>query len=155
MQDSRYRSPANPANRLGTMAVLWLHRSLIWQFTIRNVELRHKGSYLGLAWSFLSPLLNFSLYMFVFGYVFGGHYGEVPNETKVEYALGLFIGLATMQLVVETIATSPLLIVSQPNFVKKVVFPLDVLPVASVGASVFHFLISITIAVVAVAAVGP
>jgi lipopolysaccharide transport system permease protein len=128
---------------------------LIWQFTLRNIEIRHKGSYLGLVWSVLTPLLSFALYMFVFGYVFGGKYGVVPKETHLDYALGLFVSLAIMNLVVEVTSTSPLIIVTQPNFVKKVVFPLEILPVASVGASLFHFLISMSLAVLGVAIAGP
>ncbi len=138
-----------------TLAGLWKHRELVWQFTLRNIEMRHKGSFLGFAWSVISPLLTFALYLFVFGYVFGGRYGTIPNETKLGYALALFVSLAILQLVIEVTATSPLLIVTQPNFVKKVVFPLEVLPVASVGASLFHFLISITLGILGVAFFGP
>jgi lipopolysaccharide transport system permease protein len=138
-----------------TVAGLWRDRELVWQFTLRNVEVRHRGSHLGLVWSVLSPLLTFGLYMFIFGYIFGGRYGVMANETRIDYALGLFLSLAIVGLVVEIIATSPLLIVTQPNFVKKVVFPLDVLPVASVGAAVFHFLISIALATLGVALAGP
>jgi lipopolysaccharide transport system permease protein len=127
----------------------------VWQFTLRNIEIRHKGSHLGLLWSLLSPLLTFGLYMFVFGVVFGGRYGVVANESHIDYALGLFVSLAILQLVVEVTATSPLLIISQPNFVKKVVFPLEILPVASVGASVFHFAISFVLAIAGIALAGP
>ena len=51
---------------------LYRKRELLWQFTIRNVNLRHKGSYLGIFWSFLNPLLMLGLYTFVFGIIFGG-----------------------------------------------------------------------------------
>jgi lipopolysaccharide transport system permease protein len=134
---------------------LWLHRDLLWQFTLRNIEVRHKGSYLGLIWSVLSPLLLLALYVYIFGYIFGGNFGEGPNETRLDYALGLFTGLAILQMVSEVIAISPMIFVSQPNFVKKVVFPLEILPAASVGSSVFHFLISIVLVALGVATLGP
>src|SRR5664280_1005162 len=134
---------------------LWRHRELLWQFTLRNIELRHKGSYLGFVWSFLNPLLLLALYVFVFGYIFGGTFGEGPQETKLDYALGLFTGLTIIQLLAEVIGVSPAIFVSQPNFVKKVVFPLEILPVASVGASVFHFLISLALVALGVVTVGP
>jgi lipopolysaccharide transport system permease protein len=140
---------SNPASDL------WRHRELLWQFTLRNIEVRHKGSYLGLIWSFLSPLLLLALYAFVFGYIFKARFGGRPNETRLDYALGLFTGLAILQLVAEVIGVSPAILVSQPNFVKKVVFPLEILPAASVGASVFHFLISIGLVALGVATVGP
>jgi len=58
---------------------LWKNRELLWQFSLREVELRHKGSHLGLIWSLLNPLLMLSLYVFVFGYIFGGRFGVLPN----------------------------------------------------------------------------
>ncbi len=130
-------------------ADLWQHRELLWQFTLRNVELRHKGSHLGLVWSFLNPLLMLGLYVMVFGYILGGKFGIVPNETHVEYALGIFVGLTFLHFVSEALATSPAIIVGNPNFVKKVVFPLEILPAAAVGGAVFHLLISLVLALVA------
>lgn len=151
-------SPSQPRpvffNPSRIVAGLWKNRDLAWQFTLRNIEVRHKGSYLGFFWSLLTPLLTFGLYMLVFGFIFRGRFGVVPHETRSEFALALFIGISIVQLVVEVIATSPMMIVAQPNFVKKVVFPLEILPVAGVGASVFHFFIALAIAVLGVALAG-
>ena len=122
---------------------LWRHRELLWQFTLRNVEVRHKGSHLGLIWSVLNPLLMLGLYVLVFGYIFGGKFGVLPNETKVDYALGIFFGLTLFQFFAEVLAVSPQIIVGNPNFVKKVVFPLEILPAASVGGALFHMFISL------------
>ena len=124
-------------------ADLWVHRELLWQFTLRNVELRHKGSHLGLIWSFLNPLLMLGLYVLVFGYIFGGSFGILPSETRVDYALGIFLGLTLFHFVSEVLGISPGIIVGHPNFVKKVVFPLEILPAANVGGAVFHMLISL------------
>src|ERR1700741_2184075 len=90
---------------------LWLYRELLWQFTLRNVELRHKGSHLGLVWSFLNPLLMLGLYVLVFGYIFGGRFGILPNETEKDYALGIFIGLTLFNFFAEVLAIAPTLIV--------------------------------------------
>jgi len=135
-------------------ADLWQQRELLWQFTLRNVELRHKGSHLGLVWSFLNPLLMLGLYVMVFGYIFGGKFGIMPEETKVDYALGIFAGLALLHFVSEILALSPAIIVGNPNFVKKVVFPLVILPAAAVGAACFHLLISLSLALIAVLVAG-
>jgi lipopolysaccharide transport system permease protein len=121
---------------------LWTHRELLWQFTLRNVEVRHKGSHLGLIWSFLNPLLMLGLYVLVFGYIFGGRFGIRPNETRMDYALGIFLGLTFFHFIAEVLGVSPSIIVGNPNFVKKVVFPLEILPAANVGGAVFHLLIS-------------
>jgi lipopolysaccharide transport system permease protein len=136
-------------------ADLWQHRELLWQFTLRNVELRHKGSHLGLAWSFISPLLMLAMYVLVFGYIFGGSFGVLPNETKVDYGLGIFFGLTLFHFVSEVLGGSPGLIASNPNFVKKVVFPLEILPAASVFGAVFHTLISLCLLLVGIATLGP
>ena len=126
-------------------ADLWTHRMLLWQFTLRNVELRHKGSHLGLIWSFLNPLLMLGLYVLVFGYIFGGSFGILPNETKTDYGLGMFLGLTIFHFVAEVLGLSPSIIVGSPNFVKKVVFPLEILPAASVGSALIHLFISLTL----------
>jgi lipopolysaccharide transport system permease protein len=134
---------------------LWTHRELLWQFTLRNVELRHKGSHLGLLWSFLNPLLMLGLYVTVFGYIFGGRFGILPNETKADYALGIFLGLTVFQFIAEVLSVSPILIVGNPNFVKKVVFPLEILPASGVGGAAFHVLISLALVLSSVQVFGP
>ncbi len=133
---------------------LWAHRDLLWQFTLRNVELRHKGSHLGLIWSFLNPLLMLALYVLVFGYIFGGKFGVLPAESHVDYALGVFMGLTIFHLLAETLALSPSLIVGNPNFVKKVVFPLEILPAANVGAALFHMFISLGLVLISLLLFG-
>lgn len=137
------------------VADLWINRMLLWQFTLRNVELRHKGSHLGLIWSFLNPLLMLGLYVLVFSYIFKSKFGVLPDETKTEYALGIFLGLTIFNILAETLGISPSLIVGNPNFVKKVVFPLEILPAASVGAALFHTFISLILALLGILIFGP
>jgi lipopolysaccharide transport system permease protein len=135
-------------------ADLWQHRELLWHFTLRHVELRHKGSHLGLVWSFLNPLLMLGLYVLVFGYILGGRFGIIIGESRAEYALGIFIGLTLLHFVSELLAVSPGIIVGNPNFVKKVVFPLEILPAAAVGAAVVHLLISLALTLLALVVAG-
>lgn len=125
--------------------------SLWWQFTLRNVELRHKGSYLGFIWAVLNPLIMLALYVLVFGYIFGGKFGTVPGENAIDYGLGIFLGLALYNFASEVICVAPTVIADNANFVKKVVFPLEVLPASTAGAAVVHLLI--TLILVAVGAV--
>lgn len=129
------------------------HRSLLGQFTVRNVELRHKGSYLGLAWSILNPLLMLALYVLVFGYIFSGTFGR-PGETRLEYGLTIFLGLTLFHFVTESLVTAPAVIVGNPNFVKKVVFPLEVLPAANVGAAAVHLLVGLALVLAGVLLFG-
>lgn len=136
-------------------ADLWSHRELLWQFTLRNVELRHRGSHLGLVWSLLNPLLMLAIYVLVFGYIFGGHFGVLPNETKMDYGLGIFFGLTLFHFVAEVLGIAPSIIVGNPNFVKKVVFPVEILPVSQVFGAVFHMLISLALLLLGILCLGP
>lgn len=131
-----------------------LKRDLWWQFTVRAVEMKHRGSYLGFIWAVLNPLLMAALYVAVFSLIFNGRFHARPDETGVDYALGVFLGLVLFHLVTETLGVAPTLIVGQPNLVKKVVFPLEVLPLAQLGAFWFHALISLALFGVASLAVG-
>jgi lipopolysaccharide transport system permease protein len=154
MRQPENQSPESRATKR-RIPGLWSHRELLWQFTMRNVELRHKGSYLGLVWSILNPLLTLALYVFVFGYVYRSQFNVLPDESRMDYALGVFLGLCIYHFLAEVIATSPAMIVTNPNLVKKVVFPLEVLPAAAVGASLIHMLISLTLVFVGVVTLGP
>ncbi len=138
----------------GFVRDLWRQRELLWQFTVRNVELRHRGSHLGLIWSFLNPLLMLGLYVLVLGLIFGGHYGVWPNETKLDYGLGIFLSLTLFHFVAEVLAVSPTIIIANPNFVKKVVFPLEILPAANVGAAIFHLFISLVLVLISLVTFG-
>jgi lipopolysaccharide transport system permease protein len=102
---------------------LYRHRDLVAQFTKRELQLRHKGSRLGHLWALLSPLTMLVLYLFVFGFILGGKFGVLPHESTMDYALALFLSLSLFQIIAVTIGVAPLLIASQPNYVKKVVFP--------------------------------
>lgn len=137
--------------RFDAITPLLRQRALLWQFTQRNVELRHKGSHLGFVWSFLNPLLMLGLYVLVFGKIFGA---KDPNEDAWTYALSIFVGLSIFHLIAEVLGVAPTIIVANPNFVKKVVFPLEILPVATVGASFIHFLISIGLVLIGAVFVG-
>lgn len=117
---------------------LWSRRDLVWQFTKRNIELRHRGSRLGALWALLNPLSMLGLYFVLFGVIYDQRFGVLPNETRYDFSLALFLGLALFHVFSETVAAAPALITSNPNFVKKVVFPLEVLPAAQVGAAAFH-----------------
>jgi lipopolysaccharide transport system permease protein len=122
---------------------LFIYRNLIWQLTIRNIKSKNKGSHFGLAWILIKPLLLLILYIGIFGYIFGGKFDSVLNETRSDYALGVFTGLSIMQFISDTINLSPTMIISQPNFVKKVVFPLDVLSVATICSLLVNFIVCI------------
>lgn len=95
-----------------------------------------------------------ALYVIVFGYIFGGAFNVKPGETKADYALAVFLGLSIHHLFAETMGQAPLSIAGQPNFVKKVVFPLEILPLSGVVAAGFHLLVCIFLVVCGVFLLG-
>lgn len=128
--------------------------SLWWQFTLRAIEMRHRGSYLGFIWAVLTPLFTAALYVVVFGFIFDGRFHVLPDETGADYAIGVFLGLILFHLVSETLTAGPTIVLSQPNLVKKVVFPVEILPLAQLGAFWFHAMISLGLVVLAALTVG-
>jgi len=126
-------------------STLYRHRDLVVQFTQRELEMRHRGSRLGHLWAILKPLSMLALYVFIFGEIFKGKFGVIPNESTFDFALGIFMGLSLFNVIGEAIGAAPLLIVNQPNFVKKVVFPLEVIPLSNVVTSVYHSLLSLVL----------
>ncbi|HUR58266.1 MAG TPA: ABC transporter permease [Opitutaceae bacterium] len=122
------------------VAGLWHRRELIWEFTHRAIELRHKGSRLGAFWALLNPLSMLALYFVVFGVIYNTRF---RNESVFDFSLALFLGLSLFHAFSETLSLAPTLITGNPNFVKKVVFPLEVLPVAQIGAATFHLTVSL------------
>jgi len=127
---------------VNSMRTFVRHRHLIWQMTKREVVGRYRGSVLGILWSFLNPVFMLTIYTFVFSVVFKAKWGT-GSDSKTEFAIILFAGLIVFNLFSETVARSPSLILSNVNYVKKVVFPLEILPVVSILSSCFHTLVSI------------
>ncbi|AGA68984.1 ABC-type polysaccharide/polyol phosphate export systems, permease component [Desulfitobacterium dichloroeliminans LMG P-21439] len=137
------RSLWNPSSMV---ASLWQNRELIKQFVKREVIGRYKGSYLGLFWSFLNPLFMLAVYSFVFSVVFEAKWG-IGTGSKIEFALVLFCGLTTFNIFAEVISRAPNLIVSNVNYVKKVVFPLEILPIVVLGSALVQAAISLVLLV--------
>jgi lipopolysaccharide transport system permease protein len=127
---------------------LWAHRELIGQFTKRQVLQRYKGSYLGLVWSFVTPLAMLIVYTFVFSVIFKARWEGAVTDSHAEYALALFAGLIAFNIFSESILASPGLIVNNPNYVKKVVFPLEILPVSNLGSAVINSMFGLFILLV-------
>lgn len=116
-------------------------RSLILALAKRDVVGRYRGSFMGLMWSFFYPLMMLAVYTFVFSVVFGARW-QGGTGSKTEFALVLFTGLLAFNFFSECLARAPGIIIGNVNYVKKVVFPLEVLPVVNLLSAGFHLLIS-------------
>ncbi|CAI8975651.1 MULTISPECIES: ABC transporter permease [Pseudomonas] len=147
--------PQKTSNLYGLSKNLILHRHLIFQMTKREVIGRYRGSVLGLLWSFLNPLMMLSVYTFVFSVVFKSRWGISPpgtEESKTMFAIMLFAGLIVHAVFAEVINRSPSIVLSNVNYVKKVVFPLEILPIVTLGAALFHGLVSLSVLILAYSA---
>ena len=141
---------AQPTSLLALAKSLLHNRQLISQMTKREVVGRYKGSALGLAWSFFNPIFMLVVYTFVFSEIFKSRWGGVGgDDSKTQFALVLFVGMIVLSLFSEVLNRAPGLILGNVNYVKKVVFPLDILPVIAMGAALFHSLISLCVLLVA------
>ena len=121
---------------------LWRNRELIKASTKREVLGRYRGSVMGILWSFFNPLLMLVVFTFVFSVVFQAKWGS-GTGSKVEFAVVLFAGLMMFNLFAECINRAPSLIISNVNYVKKVVFPLEIIPVVTLLSAMFHLTISL------------
>ncbi len=136
-------------NPVRVLINLHKHRQLIKQMTLREISQRYRGSYLGILWSFIVPLLMMAVYTFVFSVIFRARWGMSNSENSTaEFALTLFAGLTAFNVFAEVINRAPSLILSTPNYVKKVVFPLQILPVVATGSAIINSLISCLLVVV-------
>lgn len=139
-------APAGQALLRGAAAAVRRLRDsthLIWQLTLRDALGRYQGSHLGMFWAVLNPLGLLAVESVVFGLIFQARFTPYPSEGPMDYALALFAGLMVFNVFAETLTRSPLLVVTQPNYVTKVVFPLEILSINIVLSAVINMCISL------------
>jgi lipopolysaccharide transport system permease protein len=128
----------NPASAVRNLASHW---QLARQLAYRELVARYRTSWLGWTWSVLTPLALLVIYTFVFAVVFNTRWGKSPDEGKAEFALTMFCGMLVFSLFAEVINRAPSMIVDNPNYVKKVVFPLETLVVSGLLVALFNLLV--------------
>ena len=124
---------------------LWRHRELWWRLTEREVLGRYRGSVLGMAWSFLNPLAMLAVYTFVFSQVFKARWGNLEESGPIGFAVNLFAGLIVFNFFAECVNRAPTIILANPNYVKKVIFPLETLAGVAVGSALFNAITSLAV----------
>jgi lipopolysaccharide transport system permease protein len=144
------RTPLHP---LAPYVSLARHARLIWELSRRDVSGRYRGSMGGMFWAFLNPLLMLAIYSFVFGYIFKSRW-TAAETGSVNFAIILFIGLIISNFFSECLNRAPTLVTANPNYVKKVIFPLEVLPWVTVATGLFHAFVSSVVLIVALVATG-
>ena len=122
---------------------------LILSLIRREVAGRYRGSALGLFWSLLNPLFMLAVYTFVFGVVMKSRWstpsGQGVQHSTGEFAVILFSGLIAFQFFAEVVSLAPNIIIGNANYVKKIVFPIQILPIVSAGAALFHAAVSLVV----------
>jgi lipopolysaccharide transport system permease protein len=136
---TRVSYPATPKALFGTVLE---HGSLLWQFARREISGRYRGSLIGFGWAVVNPLLLLAIYTFVFSVVFRMRW-DGPVSDRTGFALALYTGMIVHGFFAECMTRAPLLIVENRNLVKKVVFPLQLLPWTVLVVASFHFLVGI------------
>ncbi|MEX3582448.1 MAG: ABC transporter permease [Burkholderia sp.] len=134
---------ATPRSLVGSIK---RNASLIWQMTKREVVGRYRGSVFGLAWSFFNPLLMLAVYSFVFSFVFKSRWGgSGVDQGRAQFAMMLFVGMTIHGLFAECVNRAPNLMLNNPSYVKKIVFPLEILPLVALLSAFFHTLVSLIV----------
>lgn len=142
----------HPSGPIEPFASLWRHRGLVWQMARREVVGRYRGSLMGIAWSFFNPVLMLAVYTFVFSVVFNARWGIGSQDSRAGFAIALFVGMIVHGLFAEVANRAPGMILGNASYVKRVVFPLEVLPWVTMGSALFHAGISLFVLLLAQAA---
>ena len=142
----RAQYSVTPAAMFGAVAQ---HSSLLWQFARREVAGRYRGSLIGFGWAVLNPLLLLAVYTFVFSVVFEMRWDR-PVPDRASFALVIYAGMIVHGFFAECMTRSPSLVVDNRNLVKRVVFPLHLLPWSVLAVASFHYVVGLAIVIAAV-----
>ncbi len=132
-------------NPIHAVRNLMRQRHLIWAMARRDVEQRYRGSFLGLLWSFLTPLLTLGVYTFVFSVLFRARWSSNGSESRADFALITFCGIIAFNIFAESVLKAPATVTSNVNYVKKIVFPTETLPLSVVVASAVQAVFSLMV----------
>jgi lipopolysaccharide transport system permease protein len=131
---------------------VWRHRDLLGQLIKRDVLLRYRGAMFGVLWIFLSPLFMLAIFSLVFGAIFQARWPQ--QDGGLPFWLLLYSGLITFNIFAETVSRAPTAVRGYPSFVKKIIFPVHILPVVPLGAALVHGAFNFLILLAALAWTG-
>ncbi len=135
---------------IALIANLWRNRQITLQMSMREIRGRYKGSALGIAWSLLTPILMLIVYTFVFSEIFKAKWGDADaSQSKAQFAVILFTGVIVLNFFCEIISRAPTTIIENSNFVKKVIFPIEILPLVAIISALFNSTTNIIVLIAA------
>lgn len=127
-------------------------RNLLFQLVKRDVLLRYRGAMFGVLWIFLSPLIMLTIFAFVFGHIFQARWPQ--QDTGAPFWILLYAGLIVFNVFAETVSRSPASVRGYPSYVKKIIFPVEILPLVPLGAALVHMVFNFLILLAALALTG-
>jgi lipopolysaccharide transport system permease protein len=139
-------------NPLRILRDISCRRDLLFQLVKRDVLLRYRGAMFGVLWIFLSPLLMLAIFAFVFGHVFQARWPQ--GTVGVPFWILLYGGLIAFNLFAETVSRAPTAVRAYPSYVKKIIFPVEILPLVPLGAALVHGIFNFFILLAALAITG-
>lgn len=129
---------------VGPLQAFLRHRTLTMELTKRDVLGRYRGASFGLLWSLISPFLLLCVYTFAFGTVMGSRWPQIGNG-QTHFSIILFAGLIVHGLFSECLNRAPGLVLANPNFVTRIIFPLDILPWPMLLSALFHAFMNVLV----------
>jgi len=132
------------------------YRQLIITLVSRELKARYRGTFFGFLWSLINPLLLLAVYSIVFGIILPGSSGkvEMKNITGMNYSIFLFTGLLPWIWFNTSVLESSNVLFTHGNLIKKISFPVEVLPIMTVLTNMIHFILGLPILVVFIIAFG-
>lgn len=128
----------------GPFDALGRHRNLTRELTKRDILGRYRGANFGLLWSLMAPLMLLAIYTIAFGEILGSRWNQASGDTAA-FGMVLFLGIMVHGFFAECFARSPRLMLENTNYVKRVVFPLHVLPWSVVLSALFHLCMNLVV----------
>lgn len=141
-------APGDVARTIGSS------RLIVRLLVRRDILGRYRRSVFGTAWTVIQPLMMFAIYAYVFSVVFQVRFPSRVPEVEIEYGIILFSGLMMHVFLAEVLVRSPMLVLENVNFVRKVIFPLETLSVVAVLTGLFGLAINLAILLLALLAYG-
>ena len=130
---------------------MYSHRDLLANFVGRDLTSKYKGTFIGLFWNVINPLVMLALYTFIFSVIFKVKFGT--SGSTGNFALYLFCGMVPWIAFSESVSKGTAIIMAHQNLVKKTVLPLEILPTYGVLSAAITECVSLTILLIAVAVV--
>lgn len=132
----------------------WWQRQLFFKLLQRDFAERYRGSYLGVLWSLLLPLLSLLVFIFFFGVIFKVRWAGRGDGSLSNLALILFVGMALYNFLAECLSRAPGLILTHQNYVKNVIFPLEMLPAVMVASALLTLAATLVVILLLQTALG-